>query len=162
VSIPDIKRILYATDLSENSPHVFGYAADIADRHGAAITILHVLQAPSDYVFDLSSYLGEDKWAEIRKGHEQEARDLIDERLATFRADAEAAGRPMSFDVEEVVVCTGNAVEEIVQRAEDGGFDLVVMGSHGYSSLEEALIGTIARRVVRRSSKPVLLVRLPA
>ena len=41
--IPDIKKILYSTDLSENARYCFGYAASLAHRYDALITILHVL-----------------------------------------------------------------------------------------------------------------------
>ena len=42
--VPDIKNILFATDLSENARYAFTYASAIANRFGAAITILHVLE----------------------------------------------------------------------------------------------------------------------
>ncbi len=42
--LPDIKRILYATDLSENARHAFGYAASLANRYGAKIIVLHVIE----------------------------------------------------------------------------------------------------------------------
>ena len=42
--IPEIKKILYSTDLSENSKFAFSYAASLANRYDAAITILHVLK----------------------------------------------------------------------------------------------------------------------
>jgi len=41
--IPEIKKILYATDLSANARYSFGYAASLAHRYGAGITIIHVL-----------------------------------------------------------------------------------------------------------------------
>ena len=42
--LPNIKMILYATDLSESARHAFGYAASLADRYGAKIVILHVIE----------------------------------------------------------------------------------------------------------------------
>ena len=42
--IPQIKRILYATDLSDNSAYVFRYAIDTAKKYDAGIIILHVLE----------------------------------------------------------------------------------------------------------------------
>jgi len=41
--LPEIRKILYATDLSENARHAFGYAVSLANRYGAGITIMHVL-----------------------------------------------------------------------------------------------------------------------
>ena len=55
---PEIKRILYATDLSPNSTHAMRYASKIARQNKASLTILHVVEAPSPTTFALlSSYL---------------------------------------------------------------------------------------------------------
>jgi len=47
--VPQIKKILYATDLSENARYAFAYAASLANQYGAGVTILHVLEDPSPY-----------------------------------------------------------------------------------------------------------------
>jgi nucleotide-binding universal stress UspA family protein len=52
-------------------------------------------------------------------------------------------------------------VEEILLEVEDKSYDMVVMGAHGHNALANALMGSTSRRVVRRSKKPVLVVRLP-
>ena len=54
MKLPDvqIKKILYATDLSESAVHAFAYAASLADKYGAGITILHVFaRAPRRRVY---------------------------------------------------------------------------------------------------------------
>jgi nucleotide-binding universal stress UspA family protein len=52
-------------------------------------------------------------------------------------------------------------VDEILEEAENKGYDMVVMGAHGQGVLANALIGSTSRRVIRRSKTPVLVVRLP-
>jgi nucleotide-binding universal stress UspA family protein len=42
--IPQIKKILYATDLSKNSAYAYRYTVDLAQRHDAGIVILHVIE----------------------------------------------------------------------------------------------------------------------
>ena len=42
--IPKIKRILYTTDLSQNSAHAFQYAAEFAKQNNAELIILHVIE----------------------------------------------------------------------------------------------------------------------
>jgi len=60
--IPEIKRILYATDLSENAKHAFTYAATIANKFDAKITVLHVVETiPSNTEWQIVEYLGEDR-----------------------------------------------------------------------------------------------------
>ena len=55
----------------------------------------------------------------------------------------------------------GNPVEEIIKSAEEHNCDLIVMGTHGQGTLADVMLGSTARRVIRRSKIPVLVVRLP-
>jgi nucleotide-binding universal stress UspA family protein len=55
----------------------------------------------------------------------------------------------------------GWAAGEITQFAKEGGFDLIVMGTHGRSGLKHLLLGSVAERVVRTAPCPVLTVRKP-
>ena len=66
--VPEIKRILFATDLSKNSRHAFNYAVSAADRYGATITILHVMEEISPFADrHLRSFIGEESWQELQK-----------------------------------------------------------------------------------------------
>ena len=62
---------------------------------------------------------------------------------------------------DEILVERGNPVEVILRVAKEKSCDLIVMGTHGRGSLADAMMGSTARRVIRRSVKPVLVVRLP-
>ena len=62
---------------------------------------------------------------------------------------------------EEIVVTQGDAVDCILQEVETRACDLIVMGYHPRGRLEEAIVGSVSRSVLRRSKVPVLLVRLP-
>ena len=62
---------------------------------------------------------------------------------------------------DRVLVMRGNPVDQIVEQAEERNCDLIVMGSHGHGNLTEAMLGSTARRVLRKSRIPVLVVRLP-
>ena len=66
-----------------------------------------------------------------------------------------------NFVADEILVTRGNPADEILAQAEERNCDLIVMGTQGHGILEDALIGSTARRVIRRSKKPVLVVRLP-
>ena len=58
-------------------------------------------------------------------------------------------------------VGVGNPAQEIVELAERGQFDLIVMGTHGRGGFMHALLGSVAEKVVRRAKCPVLTVRAP-
>ncbi|MFZ0613325.1 MAG: universal stress protein [Desulfobacterales bacterium] len=160
--LPDIKKILYATDLSESARHAFGYAASLADRYGAKIVILHVIEDFSPSVtFQLATMFGEEKWKEVRNHQAEEVLESIRKRLEKFCREASPDAVACDFAAGDILVKTGEPVNEILEQAEQTGCDLIVMGTHGQGMFAEALMGSTARRVVRRSQTPVLVVRLP-
>jgi nucleotide-binding universal stress UspA family protein len=160
--IPDIKKILYATDLSKHATHAFGYAVSLANRYGAKITILHVLEQISVSAnAQLASVLGQDRWMEFLERNESEARAAISERVDRFHKEMSAEASQSTFDVENIIVKSGEPVEQILQQAEKSRADIVVMGTHGQGILADVMLGSTARRVLRRCNKPVLVIRLP-
>jgi len=160
--LPDIKKILYVTDLSENARHAFAYAAGIANRYGAAVTILHVIEEFSRYATDLIAvFAGDERWENVRKRNEQDVIDTIKERIENFCAQASNELPECPFITEETVVKMGSPSDVILENAHNGGYDMVVMGTHGHSTMMDTMMGSTARRVVRRCKKPVLTVRLP-
>jgi hypothetical protein len=83
--VPEIKKILYATDLSDNARHVFSYAAAIANRFNAQIVLLHAIEPFSMYAQEqLSQMLGASKWSELQISKEHKIIELIRERLNRF------------------------------------------------------------------------------
>jgi nucleotide-binding universal stress UspA family protein len=160
--IPDIKKILYVTDLSENARYAFGHAASLANLYGAGITIVHVLEEVSPYSDSLvMNVLGQDKWKELREANSQKVAETIRERLRNFCEDVSAKLPTCNFITEDILVKIGSPVEEILRLANKQDFNLVVMGAHGHGVFKEAMIGSVSRRVLRRCMKPVLVVRLP-
>ena len=159
--IPEIKKILYATDLSENARYSFRYAVSLSHQYDASLTIFHVLEIRTGYVYDLSNYLGAEKWEELKISHDEETLRTIETRLTDFCDEVAAEDDSCRFIVDAVVVKRGNPVEEIVLQAESEDFDIVVMGTHGHKPLADMMMGSTARRVLRRCKKPVLAVRLP-
>ena len=74
----DIKRILYATDLSENARYAMAYAVSLANTYGAQIVILHVIDETPDYVdAGVEGYIGADEWEAIKKRNLDETRDIL-------------------------------------------------------------------------------------
>lgn len=161
--IPEIKKILCATDLSANARYSFGYAASLANRYGAGITIIHVLEPenPGGYAYYLSSYMADEKWEDIKKKQEEEAIIAIKTRLVQFSEEVAREHTSCLFNIDKIIVIRGNPVEKILLYTESGDFDMVVMGSRGHGTFVDAMMGSTARRVLRRCEIPVLAVRLP-
>lgn len=169
----NITNILYSTDLSENARYAFAYAISLANVYKANLILLHVLSEVPDIIDKslIGGYLSETQWEAIKEDHIQEAKDvLIGKRrdhaliggiLDEFSAKAKADLGEHAIPSDEVIVKRGNPVEVILETANENDCDLIVMGTHGRGVLTDAMMGSTARRVVRRSQIPVLVVRLP-
>jgi nucleotide-binding universal stress UspA family protein len=165
-----VKKILYATDLSETAFHAFSYAVSLADLYGAGITILHVLTEFPGEEFILNM-IDTGTWKEIKMRHYSKAQDkLIDKKrahiaikeiLQAFSEEANADAQDQTFVTDDVLVKSGVPAEMIVQTAKEQNCDLIVMGTHGQGVIAGVLIGSTAKWVVRQSAIPVLVIRLP-
>ena len=160
--IPEIKKILYATDLSESARFAFSYAASLANRYDAGITILHIIEDISPTADNLVvNIIGEEKWDELRGKNEKEVISTLKSRLTRFCEDVQAELPSCPFITDKIKVTIGKPVNEILQEVENNDYDMVVMGAHGHSVLADAVMGSVSRRLVRRCKKPVLVIRLP-
>ena len=169
----NIDTILYATDLSENARFAAAYAISQATLYRAKIIFLHVLpEVPELLDRSVIGYIDESQWQAIKQSHYQDAREaligkrnehvVVREVLDQFSRNAKAELGGQELPEDEILVERGNPVEVILRVAAEKSCDMIVMGTHGRGSLADAMMGSTARRVIRRSVKPVLVVRLPA
>ncbi len=166
-----IKKILYTTDLSWSARYAFSYALNLAGHYQASLVILHVMEEVPDLDRRITGYISEKDWAEIQARNEDEARQqligkrrdsgLIRDVLNKFYENARSETDTKTFGSDEIVLERGNAVQKILEAARDRECDLIVMGTHGQGTLTDAMLGSTAQRVLRRSPVPVLVVRLP-
>ncbi len=167
--IVQIKKVLYATDLSENAVQAFAYAVSLANTYGAGITILHVLAEFPGEEF-ITNMINRDTWEEIKNRHYAEARDqligkrrnqaAIREVLEAFSEKVQADDPEQSSATDEVLIKNGTPAEVIVETAQEKNCDLIVMGTYGHGTLTDVLVGSTAKWVIKNSPIPVLIVRL--
>jgi len=154
--IPKIKRILYATDLSENSSYAFIYAVDMAKKHGAKIIILHAIEPIPPYA---------EAYIPLKETMQQKQEALIatvKSRLEEFCKKAEPQIGTCVDLVEKILVPVGHPPEEILNAANDENCDLIVMGTHGKGFLAHTFLGSVSDAVLRRTRKPVFIIPLPS
>jgi nucleotide-binding universal stress UspA family protein len=157
--IPKIRKILYATDLSENSAYAFRYALNSAQQDGAKIHILHVMEEIKTNI--LAAYYELEKLQEIRAKGKEEIRARIQKRLEIF-CQKEVVKDPECRDlVASIDVVEGDPAAEILRKANELEVDLVVMGTHGKGLLEHAFLGSVAEKVLQRIKIPVLTIPIP-
>jgi nucleotide-binding universal stress UspA family protein len=144
----DWKRICCPIDFSDASRAAMEVAADLARRGGAEVVLLHAYPIPG-YTFPDGSVVASPKMM-------QDLADQAERHLSEWRADAEGLIGAPRVTIEKAI---GDPAAEIVAFAEKGAVDLLVLGTHGRTGLEHALMGSVAERVVRRARCPVLTVR---
>ncbi len=166
----EYKKILYATDLSEAGRFAFPHAASLANRYAAELTVFHVVET-EEFEKYLVGYISEGLWDQIKTRNLQEARDIIIDRkrddaaikdaVDQFCRDTLTEDEEKPYVTYDVAVEAGDPVEQIMQKAKGGNYDLIVMGNHGRRALKDALMGSTAWRVLHRSTIPVVVVWLP-
>ena len=140
--LPEVKKILYATDLSESAKTALAWAMSLAEKYDAGISTIHIMpdlikEMSAGMGYDLEAHFGADRLTEFNVKGKSAARDSVVKRIK--------AGHP---------------VQEIVEAAVEGGYDLVIMGSHGHGFIDKILLGSVAQGVVQKCPIPVLTVRL--
>jgi nucleotide-binding universal stress UspA family protein len=141
---PPVTRLLCPVDFSETSAHAVEQAVAIAGWYKARITALHVYPAMFMPVPGLP--LPQDR---VSDPELQRARGRVEEHLAA----ATRAG--IDIDVSVVV---GQAALQILDCASRLPADMIVMGTHGAGGFEHLVLGSVAEKVLRKASCPVLTV----
>jgi nucleotide-binding universal stress UspA family protein len=144
-----LKQILVPIDFSDCSISALDYARALAQKFGAKLVLLHVVEPtayPESYLVTPETV---DETNQNLLGAARERLDAVKQRAMAYGLAAEA------------LVRMGRAQSEIPDTAKATGVDLIVMGTHGYRAVKHVLLGGTAERVVRTSACPVLTVRHP-
>ena len=160
--IPQIKRILYATDLSPNSAYVFRYAINSAKKHGAELFVLHVLEElrPSAKAL-IEAHLDPDTLKKITEGKSAHAKDRIQKRIKKVLEKELKNDPAIEGLITSIEVIEGYPADEILEKADRFNCDAIVMGTHGKGFLRHSYFGSTAKKVLRRVRKPVFIIPLP-
>ena len=160
--IPQIKKILYATDLSKNSVYAFRYAMNMAEKYNAEIVILHVIEPiPPQVKHYVSLYVNEARWEEKIKTEQEMVIEQIKKRLQEFcKRESQDDPRCLLL-VSRILVQPGHPAEEILKAAEEEACEIIIIGTHGKGFLKQTFLGSVARSVLDRSRKPVFIIPLP-
>lgn len=145
------ERILVPTDGSDTAEQAVDHALDLAERYGAELHALYVVDTDS-----MSLSLGTEQVDRLRQGRYDEMEEVKDRADRATGAVADR-GRERGLAVVEHV-SAGRPHALIADYAEDNDVDLVVMGSHGRSGVRRALLGSVTERVLRTTHVPVLVV----
>lgn len=160
--IPQIKKILYATDLSKNSAYAYQYAMNLAEKYDAEIIILHVIEPiPPMVKHYVKGFVDEINWEEKVKYEQENAIERIKKRLEDFcRRESQDAPQCLAL-VSTILVRPGHPVEEILKATDEEDCSIIVLGTHGKGFLKQTFLGSVACSVLDRAKKPVFIIPVP-
>jgi len=140
-----VQKILCAVDFSESSPLVAEYAATLAAATKAEILCIYIAPSLAEYVgfnvpqAELETFVGDVVTS---------AGTTMDDFLAAHFKGLPAKG----------LVLAGYPAEEILAAAEEQHADMIVMGTHGRTGFDRIIFGSVAEKVVKSATCPVLTI----
>jgi len=156
--IPQIKTILFATDLSKNSAYAFYYAIHMAKRDEAKIVILHSVEPLPRMLVSFEDFehkVAKDRWEDTVKKFKEQIQDI------SVKVDARTGISSVDL-VSKILIRLGPPVEEILKVVDEEGCDVIVLGTHGKGFLKQTFLGSVSTSVLLRARKPVFVVPLPS
>lgn len=139
-----MNKILTATKRSSSSPEAVALAIELASAQRAELIFVQVVPT-----LDVASFDEDDVVAIPHEATEHD-RTVLEDAAATARDHGVAA---------TTILLRGSTAEQIVAAADSRDVDLIIAGSRGHSAIASALLGNVSLRVLRQSSRPVLIVR---
>lgn len=136
-----LSKVLFATDFSEYSNAALPYALAIAHQYGAKLYAAHVV-SPDSYLFATPDSFP----AFLDLAEDQEKANVM-------RLEEHLRGVP-----HQVLSQVGDISDVLFRLVQDHGIDLLVLGTHGRSGLPKLLMGSVAEKIFRQASCPVLIV----
>jgi nucleotide-binding universal stress UspA family protein len=157
--LPKINTILFATDLSDKLQKAFGFAAGLTEQFKAQLYVLHVLEPEISHPYlQMENFKASEEWKTIQKKREAHVAAFFEEKLKTLCEQMNSHIPTCTITDNQILLRKGVPFEEILKAADKIDCQLIVIGTHGYGMVQDALMGGTARRLVRRSSIPVLVV----
>ena len=138
-----LKKILVPIDGSDHAEKALTYALELAETCDADVEVLTVVPevvSTPDWMRDYTEKMRENGEEVLSK--------------ALKKADEEKPGIRVSKRLEE-----GFADLKILEVADEGGFDIIIMGSRGLGAVKRFLLGSVSNKVVNQSEIPVLIVK---
>lgn len=145
----ELRRILWPTDFSDASREAAKHAFLLADRFGAELHALHVVEELGPSLFESVR-----RMASYPEDFMERVREEADRELAAALPSNQAGGKTVVRAIRD-----GAPAIQILDYAREADIDLIVIGTHGRTGLSHFLIGSVAERVIRHAECPVLSIR---
>lgn len=142
-----MKTILVAVDFSDSSEAALAYAVELAKPLGAKLVVMHSYELPV-YGFPDGALVAS---VEVATRIMQGAQTGLEGMVERYKSEAQL----------DTIVRQGVPWEEVRAVAEEVDADMIVIGTHGRKGIARALLGSVAEKILRTSTRPVLAIHAP-
>lgn len=166
--IKPIRSILFATDLTPNCQAALDFTMSQATRFKATVYLLHVIEQLPEHMNErLKDLLGTHEWDKMVNSHQEVAHKSMVGKTSTNTVVRQAIQNfckeegidNEAYDVQsrEIIISDGDIIEDILEKAEKNGCDLIVLGGHK-NIFSKTAVGSTIKGVLKNSSIPVTVV----
>lgn len=142
------EKILLPTDFSDVAEKALDFVKQLKDTGTQEVVILHVIKKNSLEV--IAQYSSIRDFSDVEREVEGDAR----KQISRIEEELKECG----FNV-QVRIETGFPFSEILKAETEENVSAIVIGSHGLSNIKEILLGSVSESVIRKSKKPVIVVK---
>lgn len=146
------RNILVAIDGSPHAQRALEEAVDLAEAEKARLTVMTCVADPAAWLIGGSAYSGAIDFEALSNEAERESQEALDQAVDSIPADL-----PVTK-----ILAHGRPAERILEQAEKGQHDLVVMGSRGRGEVRSLLLGSVSHELLNASRTPVLILHAQA
>lgn len=140
----EFKTILCPIDFSSESSRALAYALRFAQQSGGKLLLVHVVHVPSGELYEPSGHVL--TFEEARQRALTRMREIRHQQLGDYANS-------------EIIADIGDPAEQAVIVAQQRNVDLVVLSTHGHTSTDHILVGSVAEAIIRTAPCPVFIVR---
>jgi nucleotide-binding universal stress UspA family protein len=141
----EVRHIIVPVDFQQHTSELAAYALEMAAKLSASVLFLHVIEQAvftADFV-PVKYHLHEE---ELLTHAKKKMAALVEKSKKTY---AQCDGQ----------VAKGDVVDSILEYTAEAGIDLIIMATHGARGIDKILLGSVAERIIKRATKPVLVFR---
>lgn len=147
------EKILYPTDFSDASKKALGYVKQLKKAEAKEVIVLHVIDDR-----EIPAFIGPDEGVPVSGIQMEKIISMMEDNAKNEARAIELELQESGFDV-TVRIERGMPLREILRVEEEEDVSIIIVGSHGKSLVKEVFLGSVSEQVIRKSQKPVLVIR---
>ncbi len=154
------RKIMVAVDLTKNSIPVVEAAIELAEKFDSKVQVIHVLpEIHSEILHYVSVIENSGDIEKLKSDYRKKSQKIVTEKILKL-IKSEIGDKVREEYLTDVAIHFGSPSQQILEAADKTNADLIVIGAHGKDRLGHALLGSEAEKLVKKTTRPLLMVPL--